>query len=123
VDVAYSSAPLLDALRDGDQDALRPLLADDAVFNSPVATYEGSEAVVRVLGTAASVIDELRADRELTGDGETATFIGGRIGESAVEGVLVQRIAADGRIAELTLMLRPLEALLAGVKEMQRRLS
>ncbi len=121
--MAYSSAPLLDALRDGDQDALRPLLADDAVFNSPVATYEGSEAVVRVLGTAASVIDELRADRELTGDGETATFIGGRIGESAVEGVLVQRIAADGRIAELTLMLRPLEALLAGVKEMQRRLS
>jgi hypothetical protein len=122
-DVGYSSRPLLDALRDADRNALGALLADEVAFNSPVATYKGADMVLRVLGTAADVIDDLRAERELSSDDETVTFITGRIGENALDGVLVQRPAANGRIAEVTLMLRPLEALLAGVKEMQQRLS
>lgn len=120
--MAYEPTALIDALRARDREAIASLLAADVVFASPVATYRGRDEVLRVLEAVSGVIDELRAERELGGDGETVTFVTGRVGEHDVDGVLVQWGDADGCLARLTLMLRPLEGLLAGVKEMARRL-
>ena len=122
--MAYESAPLIDALSTAERGALAALLAEDVVFHSPVATYRGAPEVLRVLGTVADVLDEIRVVRELP-DGEdgAVTFVAGRIGEHELDGVLVQRGSGDGHIAELTLTLRPLEGLLAGVREMARRLA
>jgi hypothetical protein len=113
---------LIDALRARDRDALGSLLADSVVFNSPVATYEGRAAVVQVLGTVAEVVDGLAVDRVVSERDETVAFLSGRIGEHEVDGVLDCAVDGAGRIVRVTLMLRPLEGLLAGVKEMGRRL-
>ena len=119
----YDSSALVAALRDGDRAALAGLLADEVVFDSPVATYDGAEQVLVLLATIADVIDELRVERELPDGDGAVTFVAGRIGEHDVDGVLVQAAGADGRLVHLKLMLRPLAGLLTGVKQMAERLA
>lgn len=114
---------LIEALRAVDRDALGAVLADAVVFNSPVATYEGRETVLHVLGTVAEMVDGLEVDRELSERDETVSFVSGRIGEREVDGLIDWAVDGAGRVVRITLMLRPLEALLAGVEEMGRRLS
>ena len=119
----YESSPLVDALRDRDRSALAGLLADDVVFDSPVATYAGAEQVLVLLATISDVIEELRVEREVPDGNGAITFVAGRIGEHEVDGVLVQAAGDDGRLVHLKLMLRPLAGLLTGVKQMAERLA
>ena len=113
---------LIEALRAADREALASVLAEDVVFDSPVATYEGRETVLHVLGTVADVVSDLEVDRELAKGDETVSFLTGRIGDERVDGVVAWSVDDAGRVARLTLMLRPLKGLLAGVEEMGRRL-
>ena len=104
---------VVDAFVAGDGAAVVDLLGPDAVFHSPVADY-GPDRAPTVLAAVTQVI----ADRRLTtvhdtGD-ETVAFFTGVIQGRAGEGVL--RVRAN----ELTLMVRPLKALLLGIEEMER---
>ena len=117
-----ASTGLIEALRAADRDALASVLAEDVVFNSPVATYEGRDTVVHVLGTVAEVVSDLQVDRELVQGEETVAFLTGRIGDERVDGVVDLWVDDTGQVTRLTLMLRPLKGLLAGVEEMGRRL-
>jgi SnoaL-like domain len=121
--MAYDSSALIDALREGDRGRLAGLLADEVVFDSPVATYDGAEQVLLLLATISDVIDDLRVERELPDGDGAVTFVAGRIGEHDVDGVLVQAAGDDGRLVHLRLMLRPLAGLLTGVKQMAERLA
>jgi ketosteroid isomerase-like protein len=114
---------LIDALRESDRDAIAALMADDVEFHSPVADYRGREQVVHLLATIAGVIDDIRTRRELGEGLETVTFVEGEVAGRAVDGVLDEIRAEDGRIVELTLMLRPLDALMEGVKRMAAALT
>jgi hypothetical protein len=114
---------LIDALRAADRRAIAALLADDVAFHSPVADYRGRDEVVNLLATIGGVIDDVRVRRELVDGAETVTFVEGELAGRPVDGVLDQIRDASGLIAELTLMLRPLDALMEGVKRMAAALS
>ncbi len=91
---------------------------DDAVFRSPVVfrPYAGRETVLQVLGAAERVLTgsgRFRYVHQLEDSGarvailEFATEVDGR----QVEGIDKLTFGEDGRIAELTVMLRPTSAL------------
>ena len=110
---------LLPAIANGDREALEALVAEDVVFHSPVQTYRGREQVVHLLVTIGGVIDDVEPTRHLDG----VTFFTAHIEEHPVDGVLDEHARDDGRVTELTLMLRPLAQLQAAVARMARALA
>jgi hypothetical protein len=110
---------LLEAIGQRDRDALHGLLADDVVFHSPVQTYRGREQVILLLVTIGGILESIEVTREIDG----VTFFVAQVEEHPMDGVLDQREAADGRIAEFTVMLRPLASLQAAVARMARALA
>ena len=117
------SASLIDALRDADRSSIERLLAEHVAFHSPVADYRGRDEVVNLLATIGGVIDDVRVRRELVEGPETVTFVEGEIAGRSVDGVLDTIRDESGQIAEITLMLRPLDALVEAVKRMAAALS
>ena len=108
----------VDALRAGDGAGIAQSLSDDVVFHSPVADYRGRDEVLTVLVTIGTVIDDVRVRRQILQGDETVTFIEGVIDGRAIDGIVDQVHGPDGRLSEITLMLRPLDALLEGVRRM-----
>jgi hypothetical protein len=107
---------VVEAFAAGDAEALVRRLAPGVVFHSPVTDYRGRERVAKVLAAVVQVVSEVRLTSVFGGAAETAAFFvagGGR-----ADGVLLV-IAADRSATELTLMLRPLDALLAGIEQMK----
>lgn len=113
---------LVDALGAGDRRALSEMLAEDVAFHSPVRTYQGREQVVHLLVTISSVLSDLRATRRLQDGHETCTFVTARVDENDLDGLLDEIRGEDGRIVQLTLMLRPLKFLLVAVERMGQAL-
>jgi ketosteroid isomerase-like protein len=106
--------PFRAAVEARDFDALGDLLADDVVFRSPVAfrPYEGRAMVHAILRGVDRVFGELRYVDELsdaTGR-STALVFETSVGDVAVHGCDFIRVDDDGRVAELTVMVRPLSA-------------
>jgi hypothetical protein len=113
-----SGSPLLQSLQASGGQGLAALLAEDVVFHSPVRTYRGRAPVAHLLTIIAEVVEGLAPTRELRAGRETVTLVAGRVGKHAVDGALVESLDASGAVAEVTLMLRPLDGLLAGVERM-----
>ena len=110
---------LLEAIDREDRDGLVELLGDDVVFHSPVQTYRGREQILRLLLVIGGIIENVEVTRQLDG----VTFFAATVEEHPVDGVLVEREVDEGRIAEITLMIRPLAQLQAAVARMARVLS
>jgi hypothetical protein len=98
-------------------------LADDVVFNSPVATYYGRDDVVHLLTIVSGIVEDYTVERELSGPAEVASFVSGSIAGAGVDGVIDRRFNDAGEIIELTLMLRPLKALMTGIELMAQALA
>ncbi len=102
------------AVEAGDFAGLGDLLADDVVFRSPVAfkPYAGKPIVAAILRGVGRVFEDFRYVRELAdADGLGSALIF----ETSVDGVRLHgidliRTDAEGRITELTVMVRPLSA-------------
>lgn len=94
--------------------ALDALLAEDAVFHSPVVhTPQVGKAVTRAyLAAALSVFvnDSFRYRRELYSEHDAVLEFEVELDGIAVNGVDMIRWNADGRITEFKVMLRPLKA-------------
>jgi hypothetical protein len=110
---------LLQAIRERDRDALAAMVADDVVFHSPATTYRGRDQVVDLLALIGTVLDDVTA----TGEVEPVTFVKGHMDRDELNGVLVEIRDSDGRIAEITLLLRPLATLQTAVRRMARALA
>ena len=110
---------LLEAIDGQDQDALQEMLAEDAVFHSPVQTYRNRQQILPLLLAIGGVIENVEVTREL----DDVTFFAATVEEHPVDGVLVEGRAKDGEIGEITLMLRPLAQLQAAVARMARVLA
>jgi hypothetical protein len=98
------------------------LLGDDATFRSPVTEYTGRDLIMRILTAAVEVIGEMRRTSTLEAAGEVAVFFTAPDRDRGADGVLHVTAGAGGEI-ELTLMLRPLATLLAGIEEMRGALN
>lgn len=108
------------AIEARDLDAVLELLADDVVFRSPAVykPYEGRETVATILRTVAQVFEDFRYTDELAGDGVHALLFEARVGDRRLQGMDLIRPDADGRIAELTVMVRPASGLIALAERM-----
>ncbi|ROO85571.1 ketosteroid isomerase-like protein [Actinocorallia herbida] len=95
-----------------DLDALAALLADDVVFTSPVAfhPYEGKAMTLAILRGVMRVFEDFRYLREI---GDDAGPDHALVFEAAVDGKVIQgcdflHFNAEGKIDDLTVMVRPL---------------
>ncbi len=95
------------------------MVADDVAFYSPTTIYRGREQVVEILGVIGRLLENPVATREV----ETVKFITGYTEGEELNGVLVEVKDDDGRIAEITLLLRPLATLQKAVVRMARALA
>jgi SnoaL-like domain len=102
------------AVERGDVEAARELLAEDVVFHSPATFHPfiGRDTVGALLEVVAGTFEDFRYTDELDGaDGVHALIFRAAIGERELEGIDLLRLDDDGRIADFTVMLRPLSGL------------
>jgi ketosteroid isomerase-like protein len=103
------------AVESRDLDAMRELLADDVVFNSPVAhhPFEGRDVVAQVLAFAAATFEDFRYIDEVADGDRVALIFRARVGDRQLEGLDFVHTNADGLIDALTVMVRPMSGLVA----------
>ncbi|MBD0422594.1 nuclear transport factor 2 family protein [Streptomyces sp. TRM S81-3] len=95
-----------------DLDAVEALLAEDVVFTSPVVfkPYRGKAVTAAILRGVARVFEDFRYVREIGDpDGrDHALVFAARVGDREITGCDFLHLDEDGRIDELTVMVRPL---------------
>ncbi|PLK25312.1 hypothetical protein C0V72_01370 [Porphyrobacter sp. TH134] len=98
-----------------DPAVLDALLAEDAVFHSPVVhTPQSGKAVVMAYLVAASQVlgnDSFRYVRELVDGDEVMLEFTTELDGIAINGVDIIRFNASGHIADFKVMVRPLKAI------------
>ncbi|WFB82403.1 MULTISPECIES: nuclear transport factor 2 family protein [Streptomyces] len=95
-----------------DMDAVEALLAEDVVFTSPVAfkPYRGRAVTAAILRAVERVFEDFRYERAI-GDPDSrdhALVFTARVGDRELGGCDFLHLDEDGRIDELTFMVRPL---------------
>jgi hypothetical protein len=106
--------------------AMAGLLHPDATFHSPAVfrPYERRDAVLYVLSAAARTIKDFSYTAEAAGpDGVAVLKFRGRVDRYEIEGVDIVTTDEDGRITDVTVMVRPLRGLQALVAAMQEALA
>ena len=111
------------AVERGDIEAIGELLAPEIVFHSPVTFHPfiGRETVKGVLGLVVELFEDFRYTDELQCDGAHGLVFRAVVAEKQIEGIDLLRCDADGLIADFTVMLRPLSALLPFAQAMGER--
>lgn len=98
----------------GDADAIGAVLADDVSFHSPMTdrlTFEGRDEVVALHRDIFAVLDNVHTSEPLT-QGDTQAFaFRARVQGVELEAMNLVRCDEHGKIAELTVYIRPLPAL------------
>jgi hypothetical protein len=103
------------AIEAGDHAAMVAAFAPDAVLNSPVSfkPFEGREAISQLLAILLETFEDFRYTDEFEGEGKAALVFRARVGDRELEGLDLFRFDAEGRIVELTVMVRPLSGVVA----------
>jgi SnoaL-like protein len=98
-----------------DLDALTACLAEDVVFNSPVAfkPFQGRDSVGQVLHFAATTFEDFRYVDEVADGDRVALIFRARVGDKQLQGLDLLHTDDDGLIDELTVMVRPLSGAIA----------
>jgi hypothetical protein len=112
------------AVLSGDEAALADVLAEDVVFRSPAVykPYEGREATTLVLRAVSRVFEDFRYDDRFAGDDGDVLLFSARVDDRELNGIDLLRFDDDGKVRELTVMIRPLSGLTALVEAMAREL-
>jgi len=104
---------------------LPSILADAVLFRSPAffKPYPGKEATLLVLSTVLTVFEDFVYHREfLSLDGRSAILeFSARVGDKQLKGIDMFRFDAAGLIAEMEVMIRPGNALMALGQTMAER--
>ncbi len=118
------SHPFRAAIEARDLDAVKELFADDVTLHSPISfkPFEGPDAAAMVLAAVAQVFSDFRYTHELAGEGTHALIFEAKVGDREIEGMDLLHLDAEGRIRDLTVMVRPLSAALALRDAMARQL-
>ena len=107
--------PFRSAVEARDHDAMTATLAENVQFHSPVAfrPFDGREATAGVLAAIMSVFEDFEYTDELESGDTVALLFRARVGDKTVQGIDYLRHDEEGQIAEFTVMLRPLSAIMA----------
>jgi ketosteroid isomerase-like protein len=108
-----------------DLPAVGELLSADIVFHSPVTFHPflGRETVTALLEQVIQVFEDFRFTDELQMDGAHALIFRANVAgtDREIEGIDLLRFDDDGLIADFTVMLRPLSALVPFAQAMGER--
>ncbi len=107
---AKSLAKWHDMIAKVDLADLESIVADDAVFRSPVANnpYPGQKVVCVVLRGAMNVFQDFVYHRELfDADNSVCLEFAARVGDKTLKGVDLVKFNEDGKIVEFEVMVRP----------------
>lgn len=98
-----------------DADAMVAAMADDVVFSSPVVfkPYHGKKDVLELLSIVMRTFEDFAYTDELDGEESAALIFEARVGDKKVHGLDLVRGDAEGKIAELMVMVRPLSGSIA----------
>ena len=107
-----------------DLEAMTATLCEDVVLHSPILFrgFEGREIVAQVLTHVAATLEDFGYTDELSGDGSVVLRFKARVGDRELEGIDFLELDAEGRVAELTVFMRPMSALTAFNEQMVARL-
>jgi ketosteroid isomerase-like protein len=100
------------------------LFTEEVTFRSPVVykPYEGRDAIKVLLGAVVQVFQDFRyLEHVETGDVAVLMFEA-RVGDKSVQGVDILKYGDDDRIAEMTVMVRPMSGVHALAEAMQKML-
>lgn len=100
------------------------LFTEDATFSSPVVfkPYQGREQIKVILSAVVQVFEDFRyLDQVETGDTAVLVFAA-RVGDRELQGVDILKFDTEGRIAALTVMVRPMSGLTALGERMREML-
>jgi hypothetical protein len=117
------SDAFMNAVKAMDTEAVPDVLAEDVVFRSPVVfkAYEGRDVVGLILTEGAmKVFEDFRYTDRFENDDEAALIFEARVGDREVQGLDLLRFDADGRVSELTVMVRPMSGMHALAEAMER---
>jgi hypothetical protein len=109
---------LVRAVLGADHRALEAELADRVAFNSPIRRYTNRAEVVHLLLLIGPVLTGARVERTWRGDCGAATVISTTVDEARLDGIVEELHDRDGRVREVSLMLRPHSAMILAVKRM-----
>lgn len=118
------SHPFRRAAEAKDLDLMAETLRADVVLHSPVLFrgFEGRDTVAAVLTHVAATLEELTYTDELVEGRTVCLRFKAMVGRRELEGIDFLELDEDGRVAELTVFMRPLSALTAFNEQMAARL-
>lgn len=117
--------PFRVAAESADIALLTETLSEDVVLHSPVLFrgFEGREIVSQVLTFVEATLEDFRYTDELA-EGDTVVLrFRAKVGERELEGIDFIELDDDGKVAELTVFMRPLSALTAFNERMAAHLA
>jgi len=112
------------AVESEDLSGFEELFAEDARFSSPVVfkPYQGRDTIRVILEAVLHVFEDFRYVEHVDGDDTAFLMFEARVGEMQLQGIDILRFADDDRIAELTVMVRPMSGMHALAEAMRRQL-
>ena len=107
-----------------DVELMTETLREDVVLHSPILFrgFEGRELVGQVLTHVAATLEGLTYVDELAGESTVCLRFKARVGDCELEGIDFLELDDDGKVAELTVFMRPLSAINAFNEQMKQRL-
>jgi SnoaL-like domain len=99
-------------------------LREDVVLHSPILFrgFEGREIVSQVLTHVAATLEDLAYTDELVEGNTVCLRFKANVGDRELEGIDFLELDETGKVAELTVFMRPLSAITAFNERMERRL-
>jgi hypothetical protein len=107
-----------------DIELLAETLREDVVLHSPILFrgFEGRDAAAFVLTHVADTLENLTYLDELVGERSVALRFKANVGRFEIEGIDFLDLDEDGKVAELTVFMRPLSAVHAFNEVMKAKL-
>jgi SnoaL-like protein len=98
-----------------DAQLLAEAMCEDVVLHSPILFrgFEGRDVVIQVLNFVGMTLEEFTYLDDIA-EGDTVFLrFKAKVGERELEGIDLLKLDEDGRVAELTVFMRPLSAITA----------
>ena len=108
-----------------DHEGMVATLAEDVLLYSPVAhkPFAGRESVAEVFAALLETFEDFRYTNEFEDGATTALIFRTRIGDREAQGLDLIQANDEGKIQELTVMIRPVSALAALGERMAPRVA
>ena len=104
-----------EAMQRKDLEGMLAHMADDIVLKTPLAAapFRGKAAISPVVAALLAVVDKFEFHEVMQGPQHVSAFLGVTVGSTELDGVDYWRLDEAGLIREMTVLWRPLPAMIA----------